>query len=140
MKKIVKKVFQFIGILLFILAGLYLTHLSLNLNDPHLNDLDVIDLTVKSAMYFLILGIAMISFSLFYSELSAMAKSLAATVLLGLAALPGYTIGVEPLIIGCSPCSAFEMHWLSNLVGLLIFVLSIGGLFLLWLPFLKRKM
>ncbi|NJE25712.1 hypothetical protein E3E22_03555 [Thermococcus sp. MV5] len=139
MKNIVKKMFQSVGILLFILAGLYLTHLSLNLDDPHLNDPDVIELIVKSTMYFLIVGIALISFSLLYSELRVIVKSLTATVLLGLAALPGYVVGVEPLTKECSPCSAFEMHWLIRLVGLLIFVLSIGGLFLLWFPFLKRK-
>ncbi|KPU63339.1 hypothetical protein EP1X_03080 [Thermococcus sp. EP1] len=139
MKNIIKKVFQSIGILLFILAGLYLTHLSLNLDNPHLNDPDVIEIITKSAMYFLIVGIALIAFSFLYSELNGIVKLLAATALLGLAALPGYAVGVEPLTRGCLPCSTFEMHWLSNLVGLVIFVVSIGGLFLLWLPFLKRK-
>lgn len=140
MEQTIQKLVRFVGIALFILAALYLGELLFNLDNPHFNDTDAIELIVKSAMSFLLLGGTLVAFSVFYPEGSEIVKVLGTTALLALAALPGYVLGIKNSITRCtSSCSTFGMHWSVNVLGLVIFVLSIAGITLAWMHSLKSK-
>lgn len=136
-----QKLLKGVGFLLFMLAVAYLLEFLLNLNNPYFNDPDAVELILNSAMYFLIVGGVLILFAILYPEInSSSVKALGGTVLLGLAALPGYGIGIKYLTRKCcSSCSTFEMHWLVNVIGLFVFIFAIGGIILVWFQYLKEK-
>ncbi|KUK17114.1 MAG: Uncharacterized protein XD54_1583 [Thermococcus sibiricus] len=56
MAQVTQKLIQCTGVSLLILAALYLGELLFNLENPHFNYADVIELIVKSAMFFFLLG------------------------------------------------------------------------------------
>ncbi|HIH72246.1 MAG TPA: hypothetical protein HA300_02580 [Thermococcaceae archaeon] len=82
MEQAIQKLIRLVGVSLFILAALYLGELLFNLDNPYFNDADAIELIVKSAMFFLLLGGALIAFSVFYPEGSKTTKTLGTTGLL----------------------------------------------------------
>jgi len=137
MARVTQKLIQSTGISLLILAALYFGELLFNLDNPYFNDADAIELIVKSAMSFLLLGGALVAFSVLYPEAKKTTKVLGATVLLTLATLLGYVIGVESFTRCSSSCSTFEMHWIVNVVGILLFALSIAGIISVLMQFLK---
>lgn len=139
MEQAIQKLIRLVGVSLFILAALYLGELLFNLDNPYFNNADAIELIVKSAMFFLLLGGALIAFSVFYPEGSKTTKTLGTTGLLALTALLGYGIGVESFTKCSSSCGTFEMHWSVNVLGLVILVLSIAGIVLAWMQFLKSE-
>jgi len=65
---VTQKLIQSTGVSLLILAALYFGELLFNLDNPHFNDADAIELIVKSAMSFLLLGGALVAFLVFYPE------------------------------------------------------------------------
>ena len=137
MARVTQKLIQGTGVSLLILATLYFGELLFNLDNPHFNDADAIELIVKSAMSFLLLGGALVAFSVFYPEAKKTTKVLGATALLTLATLLGYAIGVESFTRCLSSCNTFEMHWIVNVVGVIIFALSIAGIISVLMQFLK---
>ncbi|MCO6040335.1 hypothetical protein [Thermococcus alcaliphilus] len=139
MEQAIQKLIRLVGVSLFILAALYLGELLFNLDNPHFNDADTIELIVKSAMFFLLLGGALIIFSVFYPEGSKMIKTLGTTGLLALIALLEYGLSVENFTKCSSSCGTFEMHWSVNVLGLVTFVLSISSIVLAWVQFLKSE-
>ena len=137
MARVTQKLIQGTGVSFLILATLYFGELLFNLDNPYFNDNDAIELIVKSAMFFLLLGGGLIAFSVFYPEADKTTKVLGTTALLTLTALVGYTVGVERFTRCSSSCSTFEMHWIVNVVGVIIFALSIAGIISVLMQFLK---
>ena len=137
MAHVTQKLIQGTGVSLLILAALYLGELLFNLDNPHFNDADTIELIVKSAMFLFLLGGTLVAFSVFYPEAGKTTKVLGATALLTLATLLGYAIGVESFTRCLSSCNTFEMHWIVSVVGIIIFALSIAGIISVLMQFLK---
>ncbi len=135
----IQKLLKGVGFLLFILAVIYLLEFLLNIDNPYFNDSDAVELILKSAMYFFVVGGMLILFAVAYSEINnSSVKALGGTVLLGLAALPGYSVGVKYLTRKCcSSCSTFKMHWIVNVIGLFTFIFAVGGTILLWFQYLR---
>ncbi|ALM74153.1 hypothetical protein [Thermococcus barophilus] len=135
MVSIIKGLMQGIAVLLIILGVTYVVDYQLNKSNPYFEDPDAVELTLKSSAYFLVVGGVTLFFVKSYREnADSTMLNIIITILLALAMLPGYVIGVLGLIEeNSSLCKTYERPEFIVIVGLLLFLLSAITVALIWI-------